>query len=92
MARKKLPKIGDVVAVKWLDHHSYQEGGPWVEIGDVMQGKEMICLTYGRVVGVDKDHIVIAGTDGDILHPERGVVSDVNKLLKSAITGWKKLL
>jgi len=85
-------KKGGVYAVQWLDHFAVADGGPWVNILDVENSGKMMCITYGVLVFEDALHYAIASTRGDTEHPERGVVSDVTKILKSAVVGARKLL
>ena len=88
------PKIGQVVAIEWLDHFVLGEenDGVWITLKQEHMDRKMRMLTYGRVVGEDPHHWIIAGTDADLDNPKCGVYSDVNKILKSAVVGCKKLL
>lgn len=91
MASSKI-KVGGVYAIQWLDHYALAEGGPWIELNQKDQDSRMLCQSYGRVVGEDSLHYTVAGCDGDLDHPERGIVSNVDKILKSAIVKVRKLL
>lgn len=92
--RGKKPKVGDVVAIEWLDHFVLgdEQEGVWITLKQSHLDKKMRMQTYGRIVAEDPHHWVIAGTDADLDHPGAGVYAEVNKILKSAVVGCKKLL
>lgn len=85
-------KIGGVYAIQWLDHLSVREGeGAWMKLEDAVEAERTVCESYGMVVGEDPLYFTMVGTNCDIDHPSKGVVGDVNKILKSTIVKVKKL-
>lgn len=93
MAKLKPIEVGGVYSVVWRDHFDFKDGsrGAWLSYEEDDKKRDMLCRTFGRVISIEPNFIVLAGTDGDIDSPGEKIYSDVNKLVRNAIVSWERL-
>lgn len=89
---KKL-KIGKAYKISWLDH--YLLPNTWTQLENDPADEKAECYSYGVVVKDESLYYTIAGS-GSYIKTLDGKVSniaygDVNRILKSAITGAKEI-
>jgi len=84
-------EVGKLYLVDWLDHCSFT-ASKWRDFEDVNELEPQICSTAGFVTKVQKNHIIISGTQSSkSLGPKDRNYTGELLILKSCILKSKKI-